>query len=510
MKKVKQKIFGTQELRKSSLTVKWAFASSFFIFVVFTIFAVTTYQSSVTLFVEKEKNNAEQVTSEIVYKLGHVSNELSLVNTYEMLTNSEVASTKDQEQSSTIEGILMNIDPFISELGRSELTLYVYNLDKELVFKTRERDIPLTDIRDKDATVSTVQGLTGFISVHPIYSIETGEKIGYAQTFYELTSFYQIRNRLLIILIILEIVSFVVSSVLGYLLSSYYLKPIKVLRDTMEKIQEDPQSNIHTPDMETNDELADLSKIFNRMLDRMRSYTEQQEQFVEDVSHELRTPVAIIEGHLNMLNRWGKDDPEILEESLDASMQEISRMKTLVQEMLDLSRAEQVDVYYGNETTQAKEVVYQVYNNFKMLYGDFVFILDDDLSEEKTIKIYRNHFEQILIILLDNAIKYSTDRQEVHLSLSSNAKEVEIVIQDFGEGISEEDLKKVFNRFYRVDKARSRNKGGNGLGLAIAQKLLESYQGRIMVQSSLGQGTLFRIYLPIEVNASIKKAKINE
>ena len=95
------------------------------------------------------------------------------------------------------------------------------------------------------------------------------------------------------------------------------------------------------PELNTNDELSDLADIFNEMLDRMRLYIEQQERFVEDVSHELRTPVAIIEGHMSLLQRWGKDDPEVLDESLAASMQDRS-MKTLVQEMLDLSRAEQI------------------------------------------------------------------------------------------------------------------------------------------------------------------------
>lgn len=497
MKKLKEKIFGTQELRKSSLTIKWAFASSFFIFVVFTIFAVSTYQSSIALFVEKERKNAEQVTYEVASRLANATNELTLVTTYRNLTNSANGESRLYDRTSTLEGILMKIDPFISELGQPELTLYVYNLEEELVFKTREKNLQLTQASVKKPSVVTIDGLTGFILVQPIYSMATGEKIGYAQTFYELTSFYAIRNRLLIILVILEIISFIVSSILGFLLSSYFLKPLKVLRDTMEEIQKNPQTDIHTPQIDTNDELADLAEIFNRMLDRMRSYTEQQEQFVEDVSHELRTPVAIIEGHLNMLNRWGKNDPEILEESLEASMQEISRMKTLVQEMLDLSRAEQVDVYYGNETTKAKEVVHQVFNNFKMLYPEFVFILDDDLPTEKVLQIYRNHFEQILIIILDNAVKYSTNRKEIHLSLSSNSKEVEIAIQDFGEGISEENLSKVFHRFYRVDKARARTKGGNGLGLSIAKQLTENYKGKIMAQSSLGQGTIFRISIPM-------------
>ena len=101
-------------------------------------------------------------------------------------------------------------------------------------------------------------------------------------------------------------ISLIVSSVLGFILSSYFLKPLKVLRDTMDTIRKDPQSDVHMPEINTRDELADISEIFNEMLDRMRRYIEQQEQFVEDVSHELRTPVAIMEGHLNFLNRWGK------------------------------------------------------------------------------------------------------------------------------------------------------------------------------------------------------------
>ena len=120
-------------------------------------------------------------------------------------------------------------------------------------------------------------------------------------------------------------------------------------------------------------------------------------------------------------------------------------MKTLVQEMLDLSRAEQVEIHYKNEVTPIRNVVLHTFHNFKMLYPDFVFNLDDDLNREIYVNIYRNHFE-------------------------------------------------------RVDKARSRNKGGNGLGLSIAKELLEGYKGDITVESVLGHGSVFRIQLPILKN----------
>ena len=98
----------------------------------------------------------------------------------------------------------------------------------------------------------------------------------------------------------------------------------------------------------------------NMMLDRMQKYIEQQKQFVSDVSHELRTPVAVIEGHLSMLKRWGKDDPQVLEESIDASISEAERMKHLIQEMLDLTRAEQISVHYPNAIAEPMEVLTRV------------------------------------------------------------------------------------------------------------------------------------------------------
>ena len=124
-----------------------------------------------------------------------------------------------------------------------------------------------------------------------------------------------------------------------------------------------------------------------------------------DVSHELRTPVAIIQGHMQLLERWGKDDPKQLEESIQAALAETNRMNTLIKEMLDLTRAGQVEVNFRNATTPVKKLVNQVYDNFRMIHPDFHFSLDDDLDEDVLVPVYRDHLEQILIILCDNAVK---------------------------------------------------------------------------------------------------------
>lgn len=503
MKMIKKKRNEDKELKGPSLTIKWASASSFFIFAVFTIFAVITYKSSVNLIVEEEREGLERTVAEVGNRLANAGENLTVSEVYDKLKTPTVNVNDLDSKKVSVEGSLMEMDSMLSELGEPALFLTVYNTSGALIFETQKGQNELVGKEKQPAEIRTLNDKTGFLMIQPIYSKETREQIGFIQAFFELSSFYDIRNRLLLTLIILEIISFILSSILGFILSSYFLKPLKVLRDTMDTIRKDPQSDIHMPDIHSNDELADLAEIFNEMLDRMRRYIEQQEQFVEDVSHELRTPVAIIEGHLNLLNRWGKEDPEILDESLEASLQEIVRMKSLVQEMLDLSRAEQVDVQYSNHTTNAKQVVYQVFNNFKILYPDFVITLDDDLLQEVTLGIYRNHFEQLLIIILDNAVKYSTTRKEVHISISKTLNEFEIAVQDFGEGIQKEDLEKIFNRFYRVDKARARNKGGNGLGLSIAKQLVENYKGKIDAESVVHQGTIFRIYLPIVEKANV-------
>ncbi|MEI5992744.1 HAMP domain-containing sensor histidine kinase [Candidatus Enterococcus mansonii] len=492
-----------KELKGPSLTIKWASASSFFIFVVFTIFAVITYKSSVNLIVEKERENVERTVAEVGNRLANVDDNLTVSEVYEKLKAPSLGENDLDSKKLSVEGSLMEMDTMLSELGQPPLFLSIYDTKGTLVFETQKGQSKLIEKEQRHAEIKTLNDKTGFLIIQPVRSKSNREPVGYIQAFYELSSFYDIRNRLLLTLIILEVVSLILSSILGFILSSYFLKPLKVLRDTMDTIRKDPQSDIHMPNINSNDELADLAEIFNEMLDRMRRYIEQQEQFVEDVSHELRTPVAIIEGHLNLLNRWGKEDPEVLDESLEASLQEIVRMKSLVQEMLDLSRAEQVDIQYSNRTSNAKQVVYQVFNNFKILYPDFVMTLDDDLPHEITLGIYRNHFEQLLIIILDNAVKYSTSRKEVHVSISKTLSEFEIAIQDFGEGIPEEDLDKIFNRFYRVDKARARNKGGNGLGLSIAKQLVENYKGRIDAESVVHQGTIFRIYIPIVTNSEV-------
>lgn len=284
---------------------------------------------------------------------------------------------------------------------------------------------------------------------------------------------------------------------LAYVLSAWLLRPMASIEMTIAAFEDDPMTDIRAEAGYLNDEFYDLTRLLNRMIDRLQGFIQAQQQFVSDVSHELRTPVTIVKGHMELLNRWGKDDPKVLDESIQASLAEMRRMETLIGEMLNLSRIDQIDMSQIDERTDVQATVRRVFNNFQMIHPDFQFTLDDDLEETAFVQVRQDHLEQVLIILADNAVKYSTDRHEVHFALSRSLHQIEIGVQDFGEGLSPDSAKHVFDRFYRVDKARSRKKGGNGLGLSIAKRLVEAYRGDITLESWEGSGSIFTIKLPV-------------
>lgn len=482
-----------------SLKVKWAIGTAIGSLIISMIVVISLFSAFTQNLLQQERSELNHNMSVVVRQLGNAGES--------SLTKGKVRSIFEHETnlSSTTE---FYRQPLVQGLSNSRVTVTVMNSNGKKIFQTAKATLPLKT--SKQAKTEMVKGGHHQIMVgrEPILSHD-GTIIGYVQVENDLKQYYQVFKRLILISVLALCLVVIASGLLGYFLSYYWLSPLNDIHDTLTVVRDDPTSDARVPKdvTELNDELGELSRMFNQMLDQTQRYIDQQTQFVSDVSHELRTPVAIIQGHMEMLQRWGKDDPQVLDESIAAALKETTRMNSLIKEMLDLTRAEQVDVKFHDAVTEVKDVVEQVFNNFKMLYPDYVFRFDDDLHEDVPVHIYRDHLEQILIILFDNAVKYSKDRKEVHLSLSRNLNSVEIGVQDFGEGIPQEDVLHVFDRFYRVDKARSRKKGGNGLGLAIAERLVEGYHGHIAVESTVGSGSLFRITLPIVKEKPIEKDK---
>ena len=472
-----------------SVAKKWWLVISATIFALLGILTTILMQGQIMTLRENEKNQTI-VYAQVVVDL--------LSRKFENLTTSDIVSILNEAEQYEQEqnGIYKKNSSFYPM--NEELNIRVFDTSRELIFQTQQWQDPLqvsSTLETKFVPLST--GEESIQVTMPILSRTNRLLIGHLQIINRMAKLTEMKKQLQKLYIQLLIMEALVAIGLAYFISRLISKPIEQIHDIIASINEDNIDSKRLIIPKKNDEFAVVSQQFNELLDKISFYISQQKHFVEDVSHELRTPVAIVEGHLKLLNRWGKNDPEVLEESLEASLAEIKRMKTLVQEMLDLSRASQVREQYKDATTEVVDTLTQIVANFKVLYPDFTFVLDIDSKADLLSPIYRNHFEQVIIILLDNAVKYSTNRKEIIVSLSTVADQVEIGIQDFGMGLSEEDKKKVFSRFYRVDKARSRERGGNGLGLSIAKELIEGYNGSISLISRLDQGTVFKVKLPI-------------
>lgn len=462
---------------------------SIFILVTVSLFAVLFYKNTSDIMLREGKSRIEATINDLDSQLSTINEPMTKENVNQIFEDA-IKNAKDDRDSY-----------LIANAAQRETYIYIYNSQNDLLFENHQnKELNIKNISTKPKLME-VNGVPGYILKKTIYSNKTGQSIGYVQVFYELTNLYKIKKDIFHHIFIFMLIWLVVVYIFEVMISNHFIKPIKKLSETIEDIKDNPMTTKRVPVPKTNDEIGSLTQLFNGVLDQMQRYIEQQDQFVSDVSHELRTPVTIIEGHLNLLQRWGKDDPDVLEESLQVSVQEVERMKELIQEMLELSRLEQTNIKRLKGKANAKEVISQVINNFQMIHPDFIFIFDDELQEDLEIDVYRNHLEQLLIILVDNAVKYSNEEMKVvRILVSKDSNNLVIGVKDYGVGISQKDITKIFDRFYRVDKARSRQKGGNGLGLTIAQKLIDIYNGELEVESSLGVGTTFKVKFPIIVD----------
>ncbi|GKU75981.1 cell wall metabolism sensor histidine kinase WalK [Paenibacillus sp. L3-i20] len=311
-----------------------------------------------------------------------------------------------------------------------------------------------------------------------------------------ITAFYRI-------MLISCFVGIIICGLGGQLLARGLMKPLQSMNETIRKVKQNGLQERMSPGS-ANDDISSLKKMFNDMMDQVERSFHQQKQFVEDASHELRTPIAIIEGHLALLRRWGKNDPKVLEESLQISMTELVRLKGLVEDLLVLSRAEQLNAIKVNECcSNPVEVISEAVKKIEVVHPHFKFQLEIDPLQGLTLKMSDIQLEQIIHIFVDNAIKYSGNSKDIVICGSSNKENVTLTVKDFGIGISEEDMPFVWDRFYRADKSRNGSSEGYGLGLSIAKHIAMNIKGDIRLLSHPEGGTSAIMIIPI--HSTIKK-----
>jgi signal transduction histidine kinase len=247
--------------------------------------------------------------------------------------------------------------------------------------------------------------------------------------------------------------------------------------------------------MEGRDELKALSNEFNDLISRLQTSENKRSQFVSDASHELKTPLASIKLLTDSILQ-NKMDMNTTKEFVTDIGNEADRLNRMSQRLLTLSR---IDAQ-TNPVYEIQYIAPTIQRVTRMLNAQAIANNIDircQLDEDCPILIYEDDLYQILFNLVENGIKYNTPGGHLFISLQRQLDNVAICIRDTGVGIPEESLSHIFDRFYRVDKARSRSTGGSGLGLSIVRNMVERNNGTIFVESKVGQGTIFTLSFPI-------------
>lgn len=266
---------------------------------------------------------------------------------------------------------------------------------------------------------------------------------------------------------------------------------VEHLREAIGQLQPTESARIHTHDPD----LKGLEDAVNDLLDRMQAAYSQQTRFVSDASHELRTPIAVLKGYADLLERWGKDDPQVRDEAISAIQTEAERMSRLVEQLLFLARGDSGRTKLTLAPVDLGDLVREVWEESHMIDPGHRWELETPAP--LTVQADRDMLKQALRILTDNAAKYTPRDGEICLrTMTDETGRPCISVRDTGMGIRPEDAPHVFQRFYRADPARSRQSGGAGLGLSIAGWIIEQHGGILEVYSWEGVGSRFTIRLP--------------
>lgn len=245
---------------------------------------------------------------------------------------------------------------------------------------------------------------------------------------------------------------------------------------------------------EADDELRQLALTLNRMLDRVQDAFERQMHFAQDASHELRTPLSVLQGNAELLSRWAKDDPEARDACVAAILRQTGYMNRLVENLLFLTRGDSGAQALHLQTVELSACLGEVAEERRFLDAAHVYTLQ--AADGLFLRADETLLRQLLLILLDNAARYTPEGGEIRLESRRDDCWAEVSVRDQGCGVPEEQLERIFDRFYRVDKARARETGGTGLGLAIARTIMRLHGGTISAQNAPDGGLIATARFP--------------
>ncbi|MBP2635315.1 MAG: integral rane sensor signal transduction histidine kinase [Firmicutes bacterium] len=301
-------------------------------------------------------------------------------------------------------------------------------------------------------------------------------------------------ENLILNLFITNVLGLIIAVISGIFISNRILRPIRNITEAAKEI-EIKNLEKRIPLTDSNDELHELARTFNHMLNRIQTGFEKQRRFVSDASHELRTPITVISGYADMLDRWGKNDPSALQEGIEAIKSEARNMYGLIEKLLFLARTDQNRQILNKTLFNTEHLIEEIYQETCMIAPDHTIILEQ--NQPADICADAACIKQMLRIFIENSINYTPGGGKISIAARKLATYFEVTVKDSGTGIPEEDQPHVFNRFYRVDKSRSKVTGGTGLGLSIASWIAEQHNTTIHLDSTPEEGTTVIVRIPL-------------
>lgn len=306
-------------------------------------------------------------------------------------------------------------------------------------------------------------------------------------------------------------VSLVLAAIVGAFLARRALAPIDTITSTASAITRTRDLGKRIQIADNASEVGHLAGTFNDMLDQIQQLFQMQERLIGDVSHELRTPLTTVQGNIELLQRMAMAPPPdasartrevtaLLNETLTEVQAETERMSTMISDLLLLAQADSGALQLQMAPVEMDTLLLDVYRQARRLAehykgpGELEVRLGSE--DQALVRGDRDKLRQVLLNLAENAVKYTPAGGAVTLGLEHSGGWVKLAVSDTGIGISDEQQQHIFERFYRTDKARSRELGGSGLGLSIAQSITQAHGGKITVESKLGEGSTFVLWLP--------------
>lgn len=333
------------------------------------------------------------------------------------------------------------------------------------------------------------------------YQLE-GRTLAVVQVATPLTIPDLVKQAMLLVLIVATIIFTVVSAGVAWASLGQILVPLRTATATANQIIHADDLSRRIPYSGRPDEVGQLIEAFNSTLTRVEKLFNAQQRFMQDVSHELRTPLTIIKGNADLIRKFGPDP-----ESLDSITQEAERLRRLVDDLLMLARAEAGRLPINLKPVDLDSIVLEVFGEMQVFAGDKVQLKLTEIDQAQ-INGDRDRLQQVFINLISNAIKYTPRGGTVSVGLATEPGQVRVSVADTGPGIPTNDIAHIFDRFYRGERSRTRGStrpGGYGLGLSIANWIVDKHGGKIEVQSAEGQGSIFSVVLPtIEVSQPLR------